>query len=255
MNPAMSTISIQHREQEHDRRTGIIVTIVFHALVTLLFLYFGLTQPNPLPEEQGIEIAFESAGGLTGGDPLPNPGAPQESAVPTPSTSTPEEVATEEESPVEAPKPVTPKPKPKPAPETPKPPKPNPNSLFTPSNNPNPSPDSNPGGSGTPGAQPGGGGSGDFKGRGFEGRLEGRGLMRGPNITDKPNEGGKVALNIWVDRDGKVTRVTQNLDKSTTTSTVLFNIAKKGAMQCTFSARADGPAEQMGLLVFIFELE
>jgi hypothetical protein len=96
---------------------------------------------------------------------------------------------------------------------------------------------------------------GDFRGTGFEGKLVGRGLMRGPNITDRPDEGGKVALNIWVDRQGKVTRVTQNLDKSSTTSQVLFNIAKKGAMQCTFSAKPDGPAEQMGLLVFIFELQ
>jgi len=251
----MSTIAMQHREQERDRRTGIIVTLVFHALVTLLFLFFGLTQPNPLPEEESVELVFESAGGLTGGDPMPNPGAPQESAVPTPATSTPEEVATEDESLVEAPKPVTPKPKPQPKPETPKPPKPNPNSLFTPSTNPADNSNTTPGGSNTPGSQPGGGGVGDFKGRGFEGRLEGRGLMRGPNISDKPDHGGKVALNIWVDREGRVTRVTQNLDKSTTTSQVLFNIAKKGAMQCTFSARTDGPAEQMGLLVFIFELE
>lgn len=251
----MSTIAVQHQEQERDRRTGIIATVVLHAIAVLLFLYFGLTQPNPLPEEERIELVFESAGGLTGGDPLPNPGAPQESAPPVPSTSSPEEVATEEDSPVETPKPIKPNPKPNPKPETPKPPKPNPNSLFTPSNNPSENTNQNPGGSNTPGSQPGGGGSGDFKGKGFEGKLEGRGFMRGPTITDKPDHGGKVALNIWVDREGKVTRVTQNLDKSTTTSTVLFNIAKKGALQCLFSARADGPAEQMGLLVFIFELE
>lgn len=251
----MSTISIQHREQEHDRRTGIIVTVVFHAIAILLFLYLGLTQPNPLPEEHGIEIAFESAGGLTGGDPLPNPGAPQESAVPTPSTSTPEEVATEEESPVEVPKPVTPKPKPKPAPETPKPPKPNPNSLFTPSNNPNPSQDSNPGGSSTPGTQPGGGGSGSFKGAGFEGRLEGRGMMRGPSITDKPPVEVRtiVTITIIVDPTGKVRDAKPNLDKSTTTRTDLFNIAIRGAKGMSFTARPDVPNDQRGEVTFIFE--
>ncbi|MBK8226191.1 MAG: hypothetical protein IPK70_03320 [Flavobacteriales bacterium] len=251
----MSTIAVQHQEQERDRRAGIIATVVIHAIAFLLFLFFGLTQPDPLPQEEMIELVFESAGGLSGGDPSPTPGAPQESAVPSPSASDPEEVATEEDSPVEAPKPVKPNPKPNPKPETPKPPKPNPNSLFNPSGNPSENTDPNPGGNNSNSSKPGGGGSGDFKGSGFEGRLEGRGLMRGPNITDKPSEGGKVALNIWVDRDGKVTRVSQNLDKSTTTSSVLFNIAKKGALQCTFSARADGPAEQMGLLVFIFELE
>jgi hypothetical protein len=58
-----------------------------------------------------------------------------------------------------------------------------------------------------------------------------------------------------VDRSGKVTRVTQNLDKSTTTSQTLFNIAKKAALQCTFTAKADAAAEQVGLMVFVFQLQ
>ena len=242
-------------QQEHDRRAGAIGTVAVHVLALLLFMWFGLRQPNPLPEEQGIELAFEDAGGLSGGAPEIEPGSPQQAAAPTSAPEAPDEVATEEDSPVEVPKPVKPKPvKPKP-PEAPKPPKPNPNALFTPGSSASQPASGNPGGSGSDSGKPGGGGSGDFKGRGFEGRLEGRGLMRGPNITDKPSESGRVGLNIWVDREGKVTRVTQNLDKSTTTSQVLFNIAKRGALQCTFSARTDVPAEQMGLLVFIFELE
>jgi hypothetical protein len=249
----MSTISIQ--QQQNDRRTGIISTVVLHVLLVMLFLFFGLSQPNPLPEEMGIELAFEDAGGLTGGSPEPTPGSPQETATPVTAPETPEEVATDENSEVEVTKPVKPTPKPTPKPAEPKPPKPNPNALFNPSTNPSTNPTTGPPGGGPPGEKPGEGGVGNFHGKGFEGKLAGRGLMRGPSISEKPTEGGKVALDIFVDRTGKVTRVAFNLDRSTTTSQVLFNLAKKAALQCTFSAKPDGAAEQKGEMTFVFILE
>lgn len=249
----MSTISIQ--QQQNDRRTGIISTVVLHVLFVLLFLFFGLSQPNPLPEEMGIELAFEDAGGLTGGSPDPTPGSPQETATPVTAPETPEEVATDDNSEVEVTKPVKPTPKPTPKPAEPKPPKPNPNALFNPSTNPSTNPTTGPPGGGPPGEKPGEGGVGNFHGKGFEGKLAGRGLMRGPSISEKPTEGGKVALDIFVDRTGKVTRVAFNLDRSTTTSQVLFNLAKKAALQCTFSAKPDGAAEQKGEMTFVFILE
>lgn len=249
----MSTISIQ--QQQNDRRTGIISTVVLHVLLVLLFLFFGLSQPNPLPEEMGIELAFEDAGGLTGGSPDPTPGSPQETATPVTAPETPEEVATDDNSEVEVTKPVKPTPKPTPKPAEPKPPKPNPNALFNPSTNPSTNPTTGPPGGGPPGEKPGEGGVGNFHGKGFEGKLAGRGLMRGPSISEKPTEGGKMALDIFVDRTGKVTRVAFNLDRSTTTSQVLFNLAKKAALQCTFSAKPDGAAEQKGEMTFVFILE
>jgi hypothetical protein len=249
----MSTISIQ--QQQNDRRTGIISTVVLHVLLVMLFLFFGLSQPNPLPEEMGIELAFEDAGGLTGGSPDPTPGSPQETATPVTAPETPEEVATDDNSEVEVTKPVKPTPKPTPKPAEPKPPKPNPNALFNPSTNPSTNPTTGPPGGGPPGEKPGEGGVGNFHGKGFEGKLAGRGLMRGPSISEKPTEGGKVALDIFVDRTGKVTRVAFNLDRSTTTSQVLFNLAKKAALQCTFSAKPDGAAEQKGEMTFVFILE
>jgi hypothetical protein len=203
----------------------------------------------------GIELAFEDAGGLTGGSPEPTPGSPQETATPVTAPETPEEVATDENSEVEVTKPVKPTPKPTPKPAEPKPPKPNPNALFNPSTNPSTNPTTGPPGGGPPGEKPGEGGVGNFHGKGFEGKLAGRGLMRGPSISEKPTEGGKVALDIFVDRTGKVTRVAFNLDRSTTTSQVLFNLAKKAALQCTFSAKPDGAAEQKGEMTFVFILE
>jgi hypothetical protein len=247
----MSTVAIEHPQ---DKRTGAIVTIVLHALVLILFMLFGLTQPNPLPEDEGIELSFEEAGGLTGGAEIPDPGTPPPSAATTTAPVTPEDVATEEESPVELPKPVTPAPKPNPKPAEVQPPKPNPNALFNPSSNPSENQTGPPGG-GPTGDRPGDGGAGSFHGTGFEGKLGGRGLSVGPRFTDKPQEEGRVALNIFVDRQGNVVRVTQNLDKSTTTSQVLFNMAKKAAMQCKFSVKADAAAEQKGEMIFTFVLE
>lgn len=259
--------SLSLKQQEHDRRTGAIATVVFHVLLLLLFLYVGLKQPNPLPKEQAVELVFEDMGGASGGGGTPTPevaaAPPVEAAEPEPA----EPVSTQEESPVSVPKAEKPKPKPKPS--APKPvveqaPKPNPNALFTPSktgsNEPKPGSTFSPGGDGGPGSGGNsgggtGGGTGSFSGQGFQGRLAGRGLKRGPSISEKPSEGGRVSLDIYVDRNGRVTHVAQNLDRSTTTSTLLFNLAKKAALQCTFSAKPDGPAEQKGEMTFVFILE
>ena len=248
----MSSLTIQ--QEANDKRGGVIFTVVFHILLLVLFLYIGLQQPDPLPQEEGIELAFEDAGGLTGGATVAQPATsqpPPTPAEPTPTTS--EEVATDEASEVAVPKPVKPKPKPEPA--KPQPRKPDPNSLFSPSSTPNSSSSSAQNGGGPPSTTPGDGGSGNFKGKAFEGRLAGRGLMRGPNLSEKPTEAGKVALDIFVDRTGHVTHAAFNIDGSTTTSQTLINLAKKAALQCTFSPKPDGPAEQKGDMTFIFILE
>jgi outer membrane biosynthesis protein TonB len=144
----MSAISIE--QQKSDKRTGLIVTILFHVLLTLLFLFIGLQQPNPLPREEMIELVMEDMGGGGGSIAAEAPGTPQPAPAPTPAVVQPEEVATEEESPVAVPKPVKPQPKPDPKPVQPAPPKPNPNTLFTPSTQPATPQDGPPGGSSPP---------------------------------------------------------------------------------------------------------
>ncbi len=251
----MSSLTLH--QEEHDKRTSVIITILFHILLIILFLFIGLKQPNPLPKDETIELSFEDAGGLAGGATTAQPTTsqpPPTPAEPTPTTT--EEVATDAESEVAIPKPAKPTPpKPKPEPAKPEPRKPDPNSLFARSSSPSNSTAPAQSGGGPPSSTPGDGGSGTFKGKAFEGRLAGRGLMRGPNIGEKPTEAGKVALDIFVDRTGKVTHVSMNLDRSTTTSQVLYNLAKKAALECTFSPKPDGPAEQKGDMTFIFILE
>jgi len=253
----MSSSSIELAREANDKRTGAIATVVFHALLLLLFLFIGLKHPVPLPRETAIELSFEDAGGLAGGAvmDLPEPSLPPPApAEPAPADH--EEVATEETSEIAVPKPAKPAtPKPTPPPAEPKPRRPDPNALFTPSATPSSASSTAQPGGGPPATIPGDGGSGTFKGKAFEGRLAGRGLLRGPHIAEKPTEAGKVALDIFVDRSGKVTHVAMNLDRSTTTSQVLFNLAKNAALKCTFTPKPDGPAEQKGDMTFIFILE
>lgn len=248
----MSSVAL--KQEANDKRVGVIITIVFHILLLILFIYIGLKQPDPLPQEHAIELSFEDAGGLAGGAVVEQPATAQPPPTPAePEPAPSEAVVTDEASEVAMPKPVQPKPKPEPA--KPKPRNPDPNSLFSPSATPNNTNPAAQAGGGTPSNVAGDGGSGSFKGQAFEGRLKGRGLVRGPHITEKPNEGGKVALDIFVDRTGKVTHVALNLDRSTTTSQTLFNLARKAALQCTFSPKPDGPVEQKGDMTFIFILE
>ncbi len=264
----MSTLAL---EQERDRRTGVIATILFHILLVIFFLFYGLSQPNPLPTETGIEIAMADFGtSLTGSGDVetPNPGQQQASAAPTPQNQeSPEEVALDELSEVAVTKPEDPK---KPKPETKPKPKPEPEKPAEPTIDNRLSEALNTWGKGG-----GGGGQGDSKEPGNEGipsgtpggvvstmsgegwsiSLGGRGLVNGPNITDRPNieRRSVVVVTIKVDRNGKVTDARDNLSKSNTTSQVLFNIAKKAARQATFTVKADGPYEQQGEMTFVFD--
>jgi periplasmic protein TonB len=115
------------------------------------------------------------------------------------------------------------------------------------------------GGGGTGGGQGGGQGGGTGPGIGTFGPvsfvLENRGVTRRPDLSQKPLEGGKVVLNIFVDRTGKVVRTTPNLTKSKTTSTALFDLARKMAMTAVFTADPQAAAEQRGEMTFNFELE
>lgn len=248
----MSSIVIEQREK--DRRTGAIVTVLFHVLLAILFLFIGLRQPDPLPQEHHIELVMEDMGGGGGSISAPQPGTPQPQPAPSPVVEQPEEVATEDESPVEMPKPK-PQPKPKPVPAEPEPPKPNPSALFSPSTTPAPSETGTPGGS-QPSTQPGQGGIGAFHGKGFEGRLDGRGLAKTPSFGNENTEAGKVAVDIRVDPGGKVVWAKGRLDRpTTTTSAQLHALAVKYAKEFTFTANPGATTDQAGYIVFEFILQ
>jgi len=249
----MSAITIEQRKS--DKRTGAIFTILFHVLLTLLFLFFGLQQPNPLPKDEMIELVMEDMGGGGGSIAADSPGNPQPTPAAAPAPVEPDEVATEDDSPVVVPKPTKPKPKPTPKPAEPAPPKPNPNALFTPSTT-QPSPQDGPPGGSQPSTSPGGGGIGSFHGKGFEGRLDGRGLANTPSFRNDNTESGKVAVDIRVDPTGKVVYAKGRIGTpTTTTSSQLHAMAVAYAKQFTFSANPGASNDQAGFIVFDFRLQ
>lgn len=87
--------------------------------------------------------------------------------------------------------------------------------------------------------------------------MGGRNVKNKPTIKDKPNVGGKVVMDIVVDRDGKVIRATQNTARSTTLDQTLVGIARTACLSTTFTPdfRANTGNEQRGAMVFVFELE
>lgn len=249
----MSSIAID--QQQRDRRTGAIGTVVVHVLLLLLFLLIGLDQPHPLPEEYHIELVMEDAGG--GGAILPAAPDPQpaSAAAPVPVEETPEPVATQAESPVAVPKPEKPEPDPKPAEPAPR--TPNRDALFAPSNTPS-APSSGTTGPGSTSSTSGGGGGGigSFHGQGFEGRLDGRGLARTPSFRNDNTEAGKVAVDIRVDPTGTVVYAKGRLDRpTTTTSSQLHRLAEGYAREFRFSANPGATTDQAGFIVFEFILQ
>jgi TonB family protein len=85
--------------------------------------------------------------------------------------------------------------------------------------------------------------------------LAGRNVRKKPVINDKPTVGGKVVLDIWVDADGKVVRVSQNISKSTTLDQTLAGIAKRAALESSFYPDPKANGEQKGSMSFVFELQ
>lgn len=264
--------------EKNRKRKAILVTVIFHAIAIILFFFFGLKQPNPLPEEQGASIEFgwdEAASGDFVADvQTPDP-TPQEAQEQTPEPESVEEtpvdeVVTDEASEIAVPK-VEEKPKPKPKPKDPKPtpkpveePKPTINdklkgaleSLSNPTS----------GGGGSQGDKTGEGDQGDPKGTTGNGalgggsgswQLDGRSMLPGYGTKIKTTtQEGIVVLNIWVDRNGKVTKVQPNLRESNTTSQYLINLATNDVLN-NFKYNGDPKAsiEQRGKVRYDFRLK
>lgn len=104
----------------------------------------------------------------------------------------------------------------------------------------------------------GGGGDGPVTGPGSgsigdgEWSLAGRALVGKPSMNASTQETGTVVINIWVDRDGKVTRTSPNLLLSSTNSSELFDIAEKAAKKAKFNENSSAAVEQKGTMTFHF---
>jgi len=83
--------------------------------------------------------------------------------------------------------------------------------------------------------------------------LSGRTLISAPKIVNTSQETGKVVVNIWVDRNGKVIRATPGAKGSTTTSSLLYKIAKAAALKLKYSANSKAAEVQKSTISIDFQ--
>lgn len=94
-------------------------------------------------------------------------------------------------------------------------------------------------------------GSGPGKG-GISFSLSGRHMIRTPQINDRSQETGKVVVDITVDKDGSVIAAIPGGRGSTTTSPLLFKLAKDAAMKAKFNPNEGAADIQKGTITFVF---
>lgn len=110
------------------------------------------------------------------------------------------------------------------------------------------------GGSGTgtgPGTGPGSGpGSGGMNSS-FD--LKGRGMVSKPSMSETAPDEGVVVVDIWVDKNGTVTKAVANPSKSTSSNGELYKLAEKAAKKAKFSSSTTSN-EQKGTIKITFKL-
>ena len=258
---------------EKDNRIAIIGTIVFHAILLVVLLYFGLRTPLPLPEEEGVMVALGIVDVATG-QIIPNPVVPA-SLPPTapPATRGQEEVVTQdtEESvaippptrrpltqPVEQPRQqptAQPTPAPQPTPETPRQ-QVDQRALFPGADQrgattPTQGTGAQTGVQGRPAGTPDGAGTGAGQ-SGVSFDLAGRNPSSLPlPAYDVPAQ-GRVVVAITVDRQGRVIRAVAGARGTTTTDATLHHLAETAALRARFNANPEATEEQVGTITYLF---
>lgn len=272
--------------EQRNKQKGLISTLIFHGLLLLLFLFFGLTHSIPPPEE-GMVINFgttDTGLGNVESEPMQSSEEVEEvvEQVTPPPTATAQPVAEEQVLTQETESEIAFR-KEKEAKEKAEAEqkreeerkrqeqerlkaaqKARMDELFAKAKagegkgsgggEGNTKPGGNQGHvDGTPGAPhgsvPGSGNSG------ISFNLSGRKMMSPPRITDNSQETGKVVVDIVVDKYGKVVRATPGARGSTTTSTYLYKLAQNAAIETKFDANPNASVQQNGSMTFVFVLE
>jgi colicin import membrane protein len=92
-------------------------------------------------------------------------------------------------------------------------------------------------------------------GSGISYSLEGRGIQKLPKPAYDYNGGGRVVVDVSVDRMGKVIQAVPGAKGSTTLDEYLLKVAKDAAMQASFETKADAPSIQKGTITYNFILK
>lgn len=255
--------------QEKNSRNGVIGTILFHLLLLLLFIQFGMTYQDP-PEENagGMVINFGTTDeGMGDVQPSSTENTSSSENATTSETTTPssaqENALTTTQQSVEmnaSPNTTTTTNQNTTTQQTEQTVDENLSNALDALNNPNNN-STGDGNSTTPGDQ------GDIDGDPNSSNYNGGGTGNGIDFSlgdrllvkvKKPNnptqEDGKVVVEIVVDKNGKVIRATPGARGSSTTNPTLYKISKEAALEARFNVKADAPAEQKGTMTFVYIL-
>ena len=239
--------------KEEDHKKALVATLVFIMLMILFFLLVSLEYPDPPIEEKVVEIEMEFGSEYEGGSTVSSAETPVE---PEPVQESAIDQETQDESPVVVTKGEgksktstnTTKPKPNPTPTPDPKPKVDDGLAF-----PGGGTSGNGGGNGTgfgTGGGVGGGGSGDQPGAGTSNTS--RKLKSKGSVPGNSQEEGKIALDIYVDEFGKVTRTKFNESKSTSGSAYLKDLAEKNALTYRYESIPGAPVQFVGTVIFTF---
>ena len=261
-------------KQTQNRGKGFAGTIIFHAGLLLLFIFFGLSTPLPLPGEEGVEVNLGNADEGMGVTQLPVPAATQEEvAPPPPEEQKEEEIITQEveETPViekpkekeqpektERPEPVVTEKKPEQ--EAPKEPEVNKRALYKGKSQSQDTEGGQEGVTGKAGDQ--GKPTGDTGSQGYDGlggqgdgvsySLGGRGALRLDKPSYNSNDQGKVVVSIQVDRQGNVISAVAGVKGTTLSDGRLWDLAKSAALRSKFLADPKAAEVQTGTITYNF---
>ncbi len=261
-----------------DKSRAFAGTVVFHAVLLVSFLLFGLSTPLPLPEEHGVLVMLGyTEEGVGERQPLAAP--PPE---PRPATSLPEadpeegvtqdteesvplpDEAAEQQEEQEQPEAEIPDPAPEPEeaaeeePEEEPLPEVDPRALF-PGRDQRSTDRQDQGEAeerGDEGRPEGATDAEDFEGTGpgdgIEYSLDGRqaNYLPLPDYTTQAT--GRVVVRITVNRRGQVIRASAGGRGTTTTNQTLHRLAEEAARRARFDLQADAPEEQTGTITYNF---
>ncbi len=256
----------QEESENKNKRKGLITTITVHAVLIVLFAFYGMTYLDPPPEPGGIPINFgTSDDGMMSEIPEPPSESMPEPVEPETAEQVDDEIITQdtEDAPAIEEKKEEKKVEEKKVVEEKKP-EPKPNRALNMADRMKSDNTTNGGGDGVTG-KPGDQGkvNGDPNSKNYSGlggsgggpsfSLAGRSMKSSPPIKDNSQEEGTVVVEIIVDKYGKVVRANAGARGSNTTSPLLYKKATEAALNTKFSANPDAD-QQKGTMTFIFIL-
>lgn len=250
------------------KKRGALAALLFHIVLLVLFMLFGLTQPVPLPDDS-MEIAMDFGFTEQGMGNIESPVVSENPTEVTETTQTQQEaqnseasaqdIATQEEETIQVPDATSDK-QTSDTKESQKEEKKEVSSnllsaLETFKNNPA-------GGGGGQGNSNTAGNVGNPDGNvgkgviggGMGWELAGRKLVKRPVKPSGFQEEGTVVVKIKVGKDGRIRHAQVDLLKSNTMSTRLHQLALKSAKTAVFDAKTSARVEEIGFITYKFQL-